>query len=302
MSGAQHFKPSLPSTIAIVARSTKRCARTSVYGFSLRRSLHSRIAAPPIPKPTPFVPDVQTFLTLIGRGLSQHAAKIESWDTLFRLSSAQLRDLGVEPARSRKYLLRWREKFRQGEYGVGGDAKHVSESGAVECRLVEMSKEDQTNVSASASLSQSPGMGKQVLNVPWTDPKAHLAAAPERVANTEPEVETNENVGEASTENKDETPQEMVETPSNNIEGPKQLDYASLRRAHPLSRVRFKPGRGILGPHVKPVKNTRGQIGIVDVNEGMWEHRRGHKVDGGERRKAEVRFKRRVVERRAARK
>jgi hypothetical protein len=32
------------------------------------------------------------------------------------------------------------------------------------------------------------------------------------------------------------------------------------------------------------------------MQEGIWEIRRGHKVDGGERRKAEVRAKRRAAE------
>ena len=78
-----------------------------------------------IPSPTPFVPDAQTFLSLIGRNLSQHAARIPSWEALFSLTSKQLRELGVEPARSRRYLLRWREKFRNGDYGVGGDLEQV---------------------------------------------------------------------------------------------------------------------------------------------------------------------------------
>jgi hypothetical protein len=39
----------------------------------------------------------------------------------------------------------------------------------------------------------------------------------------------------------------------------------------------------------------------VTVTEGMWEDKRGHKVDGGERRRDEIRFKRRVAERKALR-
>lgn len=31
---------------------------------------------------------------------------------LFDASSAQLKELGVEPARTRKYIIRWRERFR----------------------------------------------------------------------------------------------------------------------------------------------------------------------------------------------
>merc|ERR1711964_946285 len=54
------------------------------------RCLHQRVKAKPIPKPTPFVPNSGTFLTLIGRNLSQHASKIPSWRALFSLTSAQL--------------------------------------------------------------------------------------------------------------------------------------------------------------------------------------------------------------------
>src|ERR1700749_4146371 len=74
-----------------------------------------------IPSPTPFVPDVPTFLKLIGRELSKHASKIESWEELFTLNSSQLKERGIDPPRLRRYLLRWREKFRHGEYGIGGD-------------------------------------------------------------------------------------------------------------------------------------------------------------------------------------
>jgi len=90
----------------------------------------------PVPPPTPFVPDHTTFLTLIGRELSQHASKIPSWEALFSLSSGQLRELGVEPARARRYLIWWRERFRHGMYGVGGDLLHVKD-GEAEVRSVE---------------------------------------------------------------------------------------------------------------------------------------------------------------------
>jgi len=100
------------------------------------RNLHSSLPLPPVPQPTPFVPDASTFLTLIGRQLSKHAPKITTWESLFNLSSTQLRELGVEPARSRRYLLWWRDKFRRGEYGVGGDLESVVE-GVGEVRVKE---------------------------------------------------------------------------------------------------------------------------------------------------------------------
>jgi hypothetical protein len=88
-----------------------------------------------IPAPTPFVPDVATFLKLIGRSSAQHASKLPSWEALFGASSESLRALGVEPPRARRYLLRWRDRFRKGRFGPGGDLAHVS-NGVAELRVV----------------------------------------------------------------------------------------------------------------------------------------------------------------------
>lgn len=65
--------------------------------------------------------------------------------------------------------------------------------------------------------------------------------------------------------------------------------------------VKLANGHMIQGPYVQPTKGSNGSVATLKVHEGLWEHRRGHKVDGGERRKAEVRFKRGVEERRKAR-
>jgi hypothetical protein len=65
--------------------------------------------------------------------------------------------------------------------------------------------------------------------------------------------------------------------------------------------VKLAEGHRIQGPYVLPSKGSNGSVATLKVQEGLWEHRRGHKVDGGERRKAEVRFKRGVEERRKAR-
>lgn len=65
--------------------------------------------------------------------------------------------------------------------------------------------------------------------------------------------------------------------------------------------VKLANGHMIQGPYVQPSKGSNGSVATLRVQEGLWEHRRGHKVDGGERRKAEVRFKRGVEERRKAR-
>ena len=65
--------------------------------------------------------------------------------------------------------------------------------------------------------------------------------------------------------------------------------------------VKLHMGNRIVGPYVQPKKGSNGSVATLKVQEGLWEHRRGHKVDGGERRKAEVRFKRRVEERKKER-
>lgn len=205
---------------------------------------------PIIPSPTPFVPDTKTFLTLIGRGLSQHSDKIPNWDALFTLTSQQLRESGIEPARSRRYLLHWRDKFRRGEMGIGGDLQNVSD-GIGMLKITEVPLPTymlQNSPTQGATLTNSPGMRKVILNV-----------APDETVNA-------------------------------------SRDQA----AKGVRDVKIIRASRIAGPHVLPVKGDIGAAKIV-VKEGLWEIKRGHKVDGGERRKAEVRAKRRAAENKAAR-
>ncbi len=72
-----------------------------------------------------------------------------------------------------------------------------------------------------------------------------------------------------------------------------------LEELVPAKSLRLKGAYTITGPHVQPVKGGNG--GRIVVKEGLWEERRGHKIDGGERRQAEVRAKKRGDERRNAR-
>ncbi|KAF2842855.1 hypothetical protein M501DRAFT_1027732 [Patellaria atrata CBS 101060] len=213
------------------------------------RHLHKPIAAPPIPSPIPFIPDAPTFLTVIGRKLSQHSAKIPSWEALFSLTSPQLRELGVEPARSRRYLLHMRERFRNGLYGIGGDLTEVKD-GVGELRVVEVPvpKAKAPAGLRLATASQTPFTKRLVVNV-----------APGEEAPNKP--------------------------------------FEELRS---VKGVTLKGLRTICGPHVKPIKGTKGLGAQIVVAEGIWEQKRGHKVDGGERRKAEVRAKRRSEERKNA--
>ena len=57
----------------------------------------------------------------------------------------------------------------------------------------------------------------------------------------------------------------------------------------------YLQGSNISGHGVQAVKGHQG-LAVLKVQEGLWEQKRGHKVDGGERRKAEVRAKRRAAE------
>lgn len=221
------------------------------------RSIHKKSApASIVPSPTPFVPDVQTFLTLIGRDMSKHASKLPSWEKLFTLSSSELRDAGIEPARQRRYLLRKREKFRNGIYGPGGDLEHVVD-GAAQLRVTEVPSGASMNTSKTGSGSAansldysatlSPGMKRVIVNLPpdATEYKHDLS---------------------------------------------KQLKKFAYMKVH----------RGLLikGPFLQPIKGANGSAALIKVQEGMWEDKLGHKVDGGERRRAEVRAKKRAEEKR----
>ncbi|KAL8764034.1 MAG: hypothetical protein Q9184_000322 [Pyrenodesmia sp. 2 TL-2023] len=201
-----------------------------------------------IPPPTPFVPDSKTFLSLIGRNLSAHAAKIPTWESLFSLNSDQLRKLGVEPARTRRYLLWWRDRFRKGEYGIGGDLKVVKDSVA-HVRVVEVPR-DQGGV-----------VGQEAFQGPDAVRKV--------IVNLGPDV--------------------------------KELNEARLRALRPVQGLKVHGAKTIVGPFVEPVKGSGGSLAAIRVQEGMWEQRRGVKVDGGERRKAMVRRKRKLEEMKKAR-
>jgi hypothetical protein len=218
------------------------------------------------PKPTPFVPDVPTFLTLIGRGLSAHASKIPSWDALFSLSSEQLRESGVEPARARRYLLWWRERFRNGIIGVGGDARHVKD-GKAELRIVEVPSD--RPIDRLATITKGAGMRKVILNVPSTLEDGKV-----------------EDGGEGE-----------VSSSVTRRAAPPKFD---LEDTGEVAGMRICHGTAIGGKGVAPVRGQQG-VAVLKVQEGLWEQRRGHKVDGGERRQAEVRFKRRIQERKNAR-
>lgn len=247
---------------------TGRSTLSSLLSFAFRyptavhnshqclRHLHKTVRPGLIPSPTPFVPDTQTFLTLIGRNMSKYNDKITSWKQLFTISSTELRDLGMEPARQRRYLLRWVDKFRRGEYGVGGDLDHVVD-GVGELRAVEVSLErfyaaigktrkeaDSSALSQAGTITTSPGSKWLIVNLP--PGKAELQG-------------------------------ETIPTKK-------------------YMEIKLHRGNKIKGPYLKLLPGAEGSAAQLTVQEGLWEHKLGRKIDGGERRRAEVRAKRRIAE------
>lgn len=200
--------------------------------------------------------------------MSQHAGKIPSWDALFTLSSQQLRESGVEPARARRYLLWWRERFRNGIHGVGGDLTEVKD-GIAELRIAEVLVPQGSQV--PATISRDAGVRKVIVNVPPT------VALPPDPANPQPE-QGKKSVLEALA-----PPMRMKESQVKSVEG-----------------FKIVTGNTIGGTGVEYIKGHQG-VARLRVQEGLWEQKRGHKVDGGERRQAAVRAKRRAEEKKNTR-
>ncbi|KAI7861628.1 IGR protein motif-domain-containing protein [Spinellus fusiger] len=67
-----------------------------------------------IPEPRGKVTDVEGFMKSIGRSCPEVAGKFESWDQLFTCSSRTMKNsLGIS-VKQRRYILSWRERYRQG--------------------------------------------------------------------------------------------------------------------------------------------------------------------------------------------
>lgn len=86
-----------------------------------------------------------------------------------------------------------------------------------------------------------------------------------------------------------------------NVRPGEETPAVPLDEAKPVAHVKVRGARTMAGPHIEIVKGTGGLAARISVKEGLWEEKRGRKVDGGERRKAEVRAKRRAAERKAER-
>lgn len=153
--------------------------------------------------------------------------------------------------------------------GIGGDLKEVKD-GVAELRIVEVPSDRVGD--RSATLTRSAGMKKVVVNVPPT------VALPSDPANPAKEGEDGEKPLQATSP-------------------PPRIDP---KTAHVVSGVKIVQANTIGGTGIEAVKGYQG-VARLRVKEGLWEERRGHKVDGGERRKAELRYKRRAQERKMAR-
>lgn len=125
-----------------------------------------------------------------------------------------------------------------------------------------------------ATMTKGPGQRRMVLNLP------------------EVEAQTQEQAEEGKEEKKG-----TSVLPPVAIEGEDMARQVKEGMLRPVAGVHLKGASQIYGSHVEPVKGAGGTVAAIKVKEGLWEHKRGHKVDGGERRKAEVRAKRRAAER-----
>lgn len=184
------------------------------------------------------------------------------------MSSAQMKDAGIEPPRARRYILWWRERFRHGITGIGGDLQKV-QGGIAELRVVEVP----TNKPAPATVSRDAGVKKVVVNVEPT------VVLPEDPANPKPKEE---------------------KVKGSVLTAMRPAQRMRKEEAKAVNGVKTVQGNVIGGTGVEYVKGHTG-VARLRVKEGLWEQRRGHKVDGGERRRAEVRAKRRAAERKNAR-
>ena len=151
---------------------------------------------------------------------------------------------------------------------MGGDLQHVKD-GVGELRIVEVKSE--RAVDRVATLTKDAGMRKVVVNVPATLPE--LRPGEEEGAGAE--------VDDVVTKT---SPPPVMK----------------LEEVKMVNGVKIYQGTRIGGKCIEYPKGYQG-VALLKVREGLWEQKRGVKVDGGERRRAEVRAKRRVQERKNAR-
>ncbi|BFZ53238.1 telomere length regulation protein [Savitreella phatthalungensis] len=98
----------LPSVRQISTSGSKRIVFESVL-----RRISSKTTQESAPRG--LTTSAGAFLRFIGRGMDEAAGKkLTEWTQLFQTSREDLKEIGLTP-RQRKYLLRWREKYKHGE-------------------------------------------------------------------------------------------------------------------------------------------------------------------------------------------
>jgi hypothetical protein len=97
--------------------------------------------------------------------MSEHTSKFPTWEAFFTTPSEDFRTMGIEPARARRYLLGWRERYRQGKWGPGGDFTEVEE-GVAYLRVIQVSRPIGETSEATALVGEN--MTRVIANVPKT--------------------------------------------------------------------------------------------------------------------------------------
>lgn len=89
-----------PSITSTISRNTNfvKCFSTTQPTFD--RVVASKVRVPP---PTDKIPDVNSFLTAIGRQTVEHADTFETWENLMTMSSEDMGEKGID-VRSRRYV------------------------------------------------------------------------------------------------------------------------------------------------------------------------------------------------------
>ena len=180
---------------------------------------------------------------------------------------------------------------------MGGDCGDVNEDGSAELRIVEtpvVSADGSTNVRSAlrrATATRSAGMRRMVVNLSG------------KTVGIAKEESGEGDVSEAEKGKGDSNNDDVSEMRGKfGLQMHLQLPAEEAERRR-VAFVSLKNASIIKGPHVEPIKaSVGGAVGVARIvrKEGLWEDRRGHKVDGGERRKAQVRAKKRRAERKAA--
>ena len=193
-------------------------------------------------------------------------------------------------ARERRYLLRWIERFRQGRYGFGGDLDHVV-NGVAELKVIAVPEE------------KMPGYEeKMARKKEWEEldeeekerrmkkmNKATKRAQKQAAKRLGPSLTITPGMRYAIVNVPPSPPEDLTQLPIKKY-GDVKLQNGYMIRAPYIEFYKAHEVGGVHGMHAR-----------ITVKEGMWEHKRGQKVGGGERRRRETRLReKREAQRKAA--